>query len=66
MTGALHFIKTNPATMGFTVGGAPEAGSLLSTTSAPSGLGAVHLNRHADGTWDSTTATPTHTGTAGP
>lgn len=52
--------------MGFTVGGAPEAGSLLSTTSAPGGLGAARLNRHANGTWDSTGATPTHAGSAGP
>jgi hypothetical protein len=66
MTGAVHFTTTDPATIGFTTGGAPEAGSLLSTTSAPGGLGSVRLNRHADGTWDSTAATPTHTGSAGP
>lgn len=66
MTSAVHFTTTHPASMGFTPGGVPEAGSLLSTTSAPSGLGVARLHRYAQGTWDSTGAKPTHTGSAGP
>jgi hypothetical protein len=66
MTGAVHFTTTDPATQGFTPGGVPDAGILLSTTSAPSGLGFARLHRYAQGTWESTGATPTHTGSAGP
>jgi hypothetical protein len=62
MKGEVHFTTTDPATQGFTKGGAPDAGILLSTTTAPTGLGAVLLNRSANGTWDSTGTTPTHTG----
>jgi hypothetical protein len=66
MGGKVFFTTTDPATQGFTAGGVPEAGILLSTTTAPSGLGAVRLTRHADGEWDSTGATAKHTGSAGP
>jgi hypothetical protein len=38
-------------------------GSLLSSTSAPRGLSAALATRRASGTWSSTGATPTHTGT---
>jgi hypothetical protein len=62
MKGEVHFTTTDPATQGFTKGGAKDAGILLSTTTAPTGLGSVLLNRSANGTWDSTGSTPTHTG----
>jgi hypothetical protein len=67
MTGNVHFTTTDPATQGFRARGVSNAGILLATTTAPSGLGPVLLHRHAKGKWDSTTATPVaHTGTAGP
>jgi hypothetical protein len=66
MGGKVHFTTTDPATQGFTAGAVPEAGILLSTTTAPSGLGDVKLTRSANGKWDSTGAAPTHTGKAGP
>ena len=68
MRGKVHFTKTDPAAHGFTAGGAPNAGILLSTTSAPTGLplGIARLHRYAQGTWDSTGAVKTHTGSAGP
>lgn len=66
-TGHLYFTATDPATVGFVANNpATNAGILLSTTSAPSGLGIARLHRYAQGTWDSTGATPTHTGSAGP
>jgi hypothetical protein len=66
MTGSVYFTTVDPATQGFTPGGVPEAGILLSTTTEPSGLGIARLHRYAQGTWDSTGAAPTHTGSAGP
>ena len=66
ITGTVYFTTTDPATMGFAAGNVPEAGALLSTTGAPGGLGIARLHRYAQGTWDSTTAVPTHTGSAGP
>jgi len=66
MRGKAHFTSTDPATQGFTPGGVSDAGILLSTTSAPSGLGVTRLHRYAQGNWDSTTSTPTHTGSARP
>ncbi|MGH6872655.1 MAG: hypothetical protein ACREHE_14230 [Rhizomicrobium sp.] len=66
-TGKLHFTTTDPATQGFVRRNpATNAGILLSSTSAPSNLGIARLHRYAQGTWDSTGATPTHTGSAGP
>ena len=41
MSGRLHFTTTDPATQGFTAGGVSNAGILLSTATAPSGLRAV-------------------------
>jgi hypothetical protein len=66
MTGKVYFTTVDPATQGFTVGGVPEAGGLLATTSPGGGLdlGFARLHRYAQGTWDSTTATPTHDGSA--
>ena len=66
MRAKVYFTSTNPTTQGFTPGGVSDAGILLSTTSAPSGLGIARFHRYAQGTWDSTTSTPTHTGSAGP
>jgi hypothetical protein len=66
MKGSVYFTKTNPTTQGFAVGNAPDAGILLSTTSAPAGLGVARLHRYAQGHWDSTGVVPTHTGSAGP
>jgi hypothetical protein len=64
MRGKVYFTTTDPATQGLTPGGVPDAGILLSSTSAPAGLGIARLHRYAQGTWDSTGATPTHTGSA--
>lgn len=64
MRGKVYFTTTDPATQGFTPGGVPDAGILLSSTSAPSGLGIARLHRYAQGSWDSTGTTPTHTGSA--
>ncbi len=64
MTGSVYFTTTDPATQSFTPGGVANAGILLSTTSAPSGLGVARLHRYAQGTWDSTGLVPTHTGSA--
>ncbi|MDZ4720258.1 MAG: hypothetical protein SH847_17530 [Roseiflexaceae bacterium] len=64
MTGSVYFTTTDPTTQGFTSGGVADAGILLSSTTAPSDLGIARLTRYAQGTWDSTGATPTHTGSA--
>jgi len=65
--GKVYFTTTDPATQGFTRNNpATNAGILLSSTSAPSGLGIARLHRYAQGTWDSTGAAPTHSGSAGP
>ena len=64
---SLYFTTTDPATQGFVRNNAAtNAGILLSSTSAPASLGIARLNRWAQGSWDSTGATPTHTGSAGP
>ncbi|HEX7678544.1 MAG TPA: hypothetical protein VF713_10500, partial [Thermoanaerobaculia bacterium] len=65
-TSALYFTTTDPATQGFVPRSVPEAGKLPATTTEPSGLGIARLHRYAQGTWDSTGPTPTHTGSAGP
>jgi len=64
MRGKVYFTTTDPATQGFTSGGVADAGILLSSTAAPAGLGVARLHRYAQGTWDSTGTTPTHTGSA--
>jgi hypothetical protein len=66
MDGAVTYTTTDPATQGFTPRGVREAGILLSTTTAPRDPGMLLMNRAANGTWDSTTGTPTHAGAAGP
>jgi hypothetical protein len=67
MRGTLYFTTTNPATMGFRLHGAMEAGDLLSTDQQPpQGFGASLLERSAGGTWDSMGATPTHIGMVRP
>jgi hypothetical protein len=68
-TGKVHFTTVDPATQGFiTNNPATNAGILLSSTSAPAALnlGIGRLRRYAQGTWDSTGATSTHDGRAGP
>ena len=63
MSGRLHFTTTDPATQGFTPGGAKNSGILLSTTAAPAGLGPVLRWRVANGTWnDTSTPAVPHTG----
>jgi hypothetical protein len=64
MRGKVYFTTTDPTTQGFTGGGVPDAGILLSTTAKPSGLGVARLHRYAQGHWDSTVATPYHKGSA--
>jgi hypothetical protein len=66
MKGKVYFTQTDPATQGFAPGAVPNAGILLSSTTAPADLGVARLHRYAQGTWDSTGATPTHDGSAGP
>jgi hypothetical protein len=66
-TATVFSTTTNPATMGFTANNpATNAGVLLSTTTAPVGLGIGRLHRYAQGGWDSRGAAPVHTGSAGP
>lgn len=64
MQAKVYFTTTDPATQGFTPGGAPDAGILLSSTAAPAGLGVARLHRYAQGTWDSTGGKTAHTGSA--
>lgn len=64
MTGTVYWASEDPAKSGFTSGGVSNAGSLLSATKAPAKLSAALTTRSADGTWDSTGTTPTHTGKA--
>ena len=67
MSGSVYFTTTDPTTQGFlpgNAGGVSDAGILLSATAAPAGLGIARLHRYAQGTWDSTGTTPTHTGSA--
>jgi hypothetical protein len=64
MTGTVYWTKDDPAKSGFTSGGVGNAGSLLSSTKAPAGLSGALATRSANGTWDSTGAKPTHTGSA--
>ena len=64
MTGKVYFTTTDPATKGFTTSSVPDANGLLASTSNPGGLGIARLHRYAQGTWDSTGASPVHTGSA--
>lgn len=65
MTGNVYFTTTDPATQGFRARGVADAGDLLSSATAPSGLGTVKLVRRASGTWDSSsTPAVAHTGSA--
>lgn len=65
MVGYDYFTRTDPASQGLTPNGASNAGVLLSGWTMPSGLGFPLFERHANGAWDSTGTTPTHTGTVG-
>ena len=59
-----EWTDTDPATQGFVAKGVPEAGDLLATTTAPTGLGVARDHRYAQGNWDSTVAKPYHDGSA--
>jgi hypothetical protein len=64
MRGVVYWADTDPATQGFASGNVPDAGILLSTTTAPTGLGVPRDFRYAQGHWDSTVAKPYHDGSA--
>ncbi len=64
MTGNVYWTASDPAKSGMTSGGVKNAGSLLSSTSAPKDLSAELLTRTANGVWDSTGKAPTHAGKA--
>jgi hypothetical protein len=64
MRGDVYWTDKDPAKSGLTPGGVSNAGILLSGTTAPAGLSAALQVRTANGVWDSSGATPTHTGTA--
>jgi hypothetical protein len=64
MTGKVYFTTKDPSNRGMTPGGVRDAGILLSGTTSPGWLGIPRLHRYAQGTWDSTVAIPTHTGSA--
>jgi hypothetical protein len=53
MSGLVHWTAKDPASSGFTSGGVANAGSLLSSVSAPAGIGAPLLSRAANGAWAS-------------
>jgi hypothetical protein len=64
MRGTVYWTDTDPATQGFAERGVREAGDLLATTSAPTGLGVPRDFRYAQGHWDSTVDKPYHDGSA--
>jgi len=64
MTGEVYWTAEDPAKSGFKSKAVANAGTLLSSKSAPAKLSGLLLTRTADGAWDSTGKTPTHTGTA--
>ncbi|HLW32766.1 MAG TPA: hypothetical protein VKX40_10930 [Aequorivita sp.] len=64
MKGKVYYTTVDPTLSGFTPGGVADAGILLSSTTSPGSLGIARLHRYAQGTWDSTGTTPTHTGSA--
>ncbi|WP_216628850.1 eCIS core domain-containing protein [Microcystis aeruginosa] len=60
MKGTVYWTSNDPASSGFRPRGVPDAGRLLSSTSAPVGIGSPLLVRGAHGTWfsDGTPASP--------
>ncbi|MDA0167812.1 hypothetical protein OJ998_01835 [Solirubrobacter taibaiensis] len=64
MKGAVYWTDENPTKQGFKEGAVRNAGDLLATTTAPTGLGVARDHRYAQGTWDSTVEKPYHTGSA--
>ena len=67
MDAAVYWSTTDPTTQGFILNGVMDAGEmLLSTYENPPDPGMLVLSRGASGAWDSTGATPTHSGTAMP
>jgi hypothetical protein len=51
MKGTVYWTTKDPAASGFTSGGVPDAGTLLSSKSAPAGIGPSLLVRNAAGSW---------------
>lgn len=64
MAGEVYWTSPDPAASGMSSGGVSNAGSLLSSTTAPASLSACLLARSANGAWDSTVTPVTHTGAA--
>jgi len=64
MKGEVYWTAEDPAKSGFKSKAVANAGTLLSSTSAPAKLSGLLVTRTADGAWDSTGKTPTHTGAA--
>jgi hypothetical protein len=64
MKGEVCWAAEDPAKSGFKSGGIGNAGTLLSDAKAPAKLSKLLLTRNANGKWDSTGKTPTHTGSA--
>lgn len=62
MRGKVYFTTTDPTTHGLASGNVADAGALPSAVGAPPDLGVARLHRYANGTWDSTAAPRTHTG----
>ena len=56
MTGTVYWTASDPAASGFTSGGVANAGSLLSSKTAPAGLSVALRVREAHGMWSSTGA----------
>jgi hypothetical protein len=66
MKSSVYFTKTDPTANGLARNTVPDAGMLPSGLAAPPDLGIARLHRYAQGHWDSTVPTHTHTGMAGP
>jgi hypothetical protein len=64
--GELFWVAGATLPSGMTSGGVKNAGMLVSSASAPPGLGSSLLHRHATGTWDATVTPAVDRGTAGP
>jgi hypothetical protein len=64
MKGVVYWTDEDPVKQGFKRGAVRNAGDLLATTTAPSGLGVARDHRYAQGTWDSTVDKPYHDGSA--
>lgn len=63
-TGDLYWVSGAARPGGMAPRAVPNAGMLVSSYSAPPGLGPALLHRYARGTWDATVTPPVDTGTA--